>query len=199
MSKSFLIALLALCVASASADSALPDGWLAGVTGPGNPQWVVRADGAVHHNVLVQTGEGYYPWCVRRDVSIGDGFVAVTLKPISGNEDQAGGVVWRWKDGDNYYVARANALEDNVALYYVSSGTRHLIESVRVPVSSNAWHKLRVDYAGQRIKVALDGRTYIEREDHHLTEAGAVGVWTKADSVTAFDDFSYGAVTTGKP
>ena len=173
----------------------LPAGWTAGVTGRGEPKWRVAADPKAPSvpNVLQQSGSGTFPWCVRKDVSLSDGFVEVKFKPISGREDQAGGVVWRWKDGDNYYVARANALENNVSLYHTSAGKRITIKYVDAPVPANAWHVLRVEFAVRRIKVVLDGKTYIDLEDGHIAGAGAVGLWTKADSVTAFDDFSYGA------
>jgi hypothetical protein len=173
---------------------ALPAGWTAGVTGRGSPQWSVAADPKAPSapNVLKQSGSGTFPWCVRKDVSVSDGFVEVKFKPISGREDQAGGVVWRWKDGDNYYVARANALEDNVSLYYTEGGRRITIKYVDAPVATNAWHTLRVEFAGKRIRVALDAQWYIDLEDSRIAGPGAVGVWTKADSVTAFDDFTYG-------
>jgi hypothetical protein len=110
---------------------------------------------------------------------------------VSGREDQAGGVVWRWKDGDNYYVARANALENNVSLYYTERGIRKTIEYVDAPVAANAWHTLRVEFSGSRIRVILDGVARIDADDRHIDGTGAVGVWTKADSVTLFDDFTY--------
>ena len=87
-----------------------------------------------------------------------DGFVEVKFKPISGGEDQAGGLVWRWKDGDNYYVARANALENNVSLYYTEHGSRKTLKYVDAPVARGAWHTLRVEFAGTRIAVSLDGK-----------------------------------------
>jgi len=177
---------------------ALPAGWIAGVTGRGSPQWAVIADpeapSAPH--VLQQSGRGTFPWCVKKDTSLADGFVEVKFKPISGREDQAGGVVWRWKDGDNYYVARANALEDNVSLYFTSLGKRNTLEYVDAPVPAGTWHTLRVEFAGTRIRVALNGTWHIDLEDGHITGAGAVGLWTKADSVTAFDDFRYGVAGT---
>jgi hypothetical protein len=111
---------------------------------------------------------------------------------MEGKEDRAGGVVWRFKDGDNYYVARANALENNVSLYYTTRGSRHTIKYVDAPVAANQWHTLRVEFAGNRIQVWLDGKQYIEQADEHIAAPGGVGVWTKADSVTAFDDFSWG-------
>jgi 3-keto-disaccharide hydrolase len=131
---------------------------------------------------------------VLRASSLENGYVEVKFKALSGKEDQAGGVVWRWKDGDNYYVARANALENNVSLYYTANGRRNTIRYVDAPVPSNVWHTLRVEFSGKRIKVALDGKTYIELEDSRIPGPGAVGLWTKADSVTAFDDFSYGSL-----
>jgi hypothetical protein len=142
-------------------------------------------------NVLRQSGSGTFPWCVRTDIMAADGAVQVKFKPISGREDQAGGVVWRWKDGDNYYVARANALENNVSLYYTRDGRRNTIKYVDAPVARNEWHTLAVDFVGERIAVMLDGKLYIQLEDDHLSGAGAVGVWTKADSVTSFDDFTF--------
>jgi len=174
---------------------ALPAGWKAGVTGRGSPKWTVEKDDTAPSppNVLRQSGSGTFPWCVKTDTSIENGSVEVKFKPISGNEDAAGGVVWRWKDGDNYYIARANALENNVSLYHTTNGRRITIKYVDAPVAKNQWHTLKVDFSGKSIRVAFDGKVYITQEDDHITGAGAVGLWTKADSVTAFDDFSYTA------
>jgi hypothetical protein len=119
------------------------------------------------------------------------GFVEVKFKALAGREDQAGGVVWRWKDANNYYVARANALENNVSLYYTEKGVRKTLKYVDAPVAGNQWHALRVEFRGTKIRVLLDGTAYIAAEDSHIAGAGAVGVWTKADSVTVFDDFAY--------
>ncbi len=84
------------------------------------------------------------------------------------------------------------ALENNVSLYYTENGRRNTLKYVDAPVPGNVWHTLRVEFSGKRIRVILDGKPYIELEDGHIAGAGAVGVWTKADSVTLFDDFSYG-------
>jgi hypothetical protein len=172
---------------------ALPAGWLCGSTGGGAPRWAVEADASAPSgpNVLKQSGSGPFPWCVKQGTALADGVVEVKFKPLSGREDQAGGLVWRWKDGDNYYVARANALENNVSLYYTERGSRRTIKYVDAPVPGNAWHVLRVEFKGTRIRVLLDGKAYIEVDDSHIAGPGAVGVWTKADSVTAFDDFTY--------
>jgi hypothetical protein len=170
-----------------------PAGWKAGVTGRGAPVWEVRQDASAPSkpNVLQQAGSGTFPWIVRPEISLENGALEVKFKALSGKEDQAGGLVWRWKDGDNYYVARANALENNVSLYYTEKGRRNTLKYVDAPVPANTWHTLRVEFSGTRIRVALNGKVYIELDDDHLKGAGAVGLWTKADSVTAFDDFSY--------
>jgi hypothetical protein len=174
---------------------AAPSGWTCGVTGRGSPRWTVAKEPGAPSgsNVLRQSGSGTFPWCVRTGTSLSDGFVEVKFKPVSGREDQAGGLVWRWKDGDHYYVARANALENNVSLYYTEAGSRKTIRYVDAPVPAGVWHTLRVEFVGARIAVSLDGKRCIDVEDDHIAGSGAVGVWTKADSVTAFDDFAYGA------
>jgi hypothetical protein len=175
---------------------AIPAGWRAGVTGRGSPKWSVEADATAPSkpNVLKQSGSGTFPWCVMQGASLADGYVEVKFKPISGREDQAGGLVWRWKDGDNYYVARANALENNVSLYYTQNGRRNDLKYVDAPVARNTWHTLRVEFSGKKIRVMLNGKAFIEMEDDHMAGSGLAGVWTKADSVTMFDDFSYGTL-----
>lgn len=172
---------------------ALPRGWIAGATGGGAPKWAVEVDDTAptRPNVLKQSGAAAFAWCVKQGVLVRDGFVEVMFRPIAGGEDQAGGVVWRWQNGDNYYVARANALENNVALYYTERGRRRTIKYADAPVASNHWHRLRVHFSGERITVWLNGKRYIALDDAHIAGAGAVGVWTKADSVTAFDGFRY--------
>lgn len=173
---------------------AAPAGWAAGVTGRGSSRWTVEADASAPSkpNVLKQSGVGEFPWCVKAGSLFADGFVDVKFKPVSGKKDQAGGVVWRWKNGENYYVARANALENNVSLYYTRDGRRITIKYVDAPVAANQWHTLRVEFNNKRIRVVLDGRAYIEADDDHISGPGQVGVWTKADSVVLFDDFSFG-------
>jgi hypothetical protein len=172
-----------------------PAGWTCGMTGKGNPHWSVETDASAPSspNVLKQSGVATFPWCVKDDTAISDGAVEVKFKPVAGKEDQAGGIVWRWKDGDNYYVARANALEGNVSLYHTTKGTRHTIEYKDAPVAPGAWHALRVEFKGDTIQVALDGKVYIATRDSHIAGTGKVGVWTKADSATLFDDFNYTA------
>ena len=171
-----------------------PPGWTATKTGKGAAKWAVVADDSAPSkpNVLKQSGEATYPVCIKDDARLKDGFVEVKFKPISGKEDQAGGVIWRCKDADNYYIARANALEDNVTIYHTIKGRRTEKKRTEMKVSSNEWHTLRVDFQGSHFTVTFDGKKAIEWEDDTFKDAGKVGVWTKADSVTLFDDFSYG-------
>ena len=210
MWHSLLFTALAICMSSAPGQSldfdqtpvgSLPTGWISGSTGGGNPKWSVEADPTAPSKPLVlrQSGSGTYPWAVIRDVRLEDGYVEVNFKPISGRRDQAGGVVWRWKDGDNYYVARANALENNVSLYHTTGGTRKTIKSVDAPVPTAVWHALRVEFSGTRIRVLLNGKICIELDDRNISGPGAVGVWSKADSVTAFDDFRWGQTGKNSP
>ena len=170
-----------------------PAGWTATRTGTGTAKWTIERDESAPSkpNVLKQSGVATYPVCFKDDTSIKDGFVEVKFKPISGKEDQAGGVVWRLKDTNNYYVARANALENNVSLYYTERGSRKTLKYVDAPVASGTWHTLKAEFTGTHIVVILDGKRYIEMDDAHISGAGAVGVWTKADSVTAFRSFAY--------
>jgi hypothetical protein len=179
---------------------ALPTEWACGVTGSGGSRWTVEpdADAPSKPNVVKQSGVGDFPWCALKGASMADGYVEVKFKALSGRSDQAGGVMWRWKDGNNYYVARANALENNVSLYYTTNGRRKTIKYVDAPVPRNRWHTLRVEFAGASIKVSLNGKTYIDVQDKRIAGAGAVGLWTKADSVTAFDDFTYGGAVPPK-
>ena len=170
----------------------LPEDWTCGVTGKGSPVWKVEADNSApsQPNVLKQSGSGTFPWCVKPSVRIADGFVEVKFKPLAGREDQAGGVLWRFKDGNNYYIARANALENNVRLYTVKGGKRQQIASYSGKVTGNAWHVFRAVAKGDHLEVFWDGAKVLDHRDATFADAGAVGVWTKADSVTYFDDLS---------
>jgi hypothetical protein len=172
----------------------VPAGWRAAKTGKGEPKWTIEKDNTApsQPNVLKQGGEADYPVALKNDTAVKDGFVEVKFKPVSGKEDQAGGIIWRAKDPDNYYVARANALEDNVRIYHVVNGKRTQFKGANLKVASNQWHTLRVEISGTRFKVFFDGKPLFEAEDDTFKEGGMVGLWTKADSVTLFDDFSYG-------
>ena len=172
-----------------------PRGWTATQTGTGQAIWtVVRDDTApTQPNVLKQSGQATYPVCLKDDTSIKDGFVEVKFKAISGKEDQAAGLVWRAKDANNYYVARANALENNVTIYHTINGRRTEKKRARMAVAPNQWHTLRVEFQANHSIVSLNGQSALDWDDDTFKEAGKLGVWTKADSVTEFDDFAYGS------
>ena len=172
-----------------------PAHWICTKTGSGTPKWAVVPDDTAPSkpNVLKQSGEATYPVALKDETSLKDGFVEVKFKPVGGKEDQAGGVVWRATDADNYYVARANALEDNVTIYHTIKGKRVSFKNTNTKVASGVWHTLRVDFAGNKFTVTFDGKKVIDATDDSFADAGKVGVWTKADSVTLFDEFSCGS------
>lgn len=174
---------------------AAPPGWTATQTGSGSAKWSVEKDDSAPSkpNVLKQSGEATFPVCIKNDTNLKDGFVEVKFKPVAGKEDQAGGVIWRVQDANNYYIARANALEDNVTIYHTINGKRVAFKSINTKVTSGVWHTLRVEFRGNKFTVTFDGNKVIEATDESFANAGKVGVWTKADSVTEFDDFQYGA------
>jgi 3-keto-disaccharide hydrolase len=172
-----------------------PGGWTATQTGTGQAKWEVVADATApsRPNVLKQSGQATYPVALKDDTNLKDGFVEVKFKALSGREDQAGGLVWRARDANNYYVARANALENNVTIYHTIDGRRTEKKRARMTVAANQWHTLRVEFEGAHFIVRLDGQTALEWDDQTFKEGGKLGVWTKADSVTEFDDFTYGS------
>lgn len=204
MSTSLLAATAAvLQTVTFDQSSALPAGWTIDITGQGAAKWEVVADKSAPSapNVLRQSGEATFCWAAKTDEKIKDGFAEVKIKPISGKEDQAGGLVWRFQDANNYYVVRANALEGNVVLYKTANGKRSSLQvkgrmfgyGVDTKVPGGKWSTLRVEFAGHLFSVFFDGKKLFDVEDDALEDAGAVGLWTKADSVTLFDDFSYGS------
>jgi len=186
---------LPVCVAVHPGGGAPAPGWTATQTGSGSAKWAVEKDDSApsKSNVLKQSGQATFPVCFKNDTNIKDGFVEVKFKPVAGNEDQAGGVIWRVQNANNYYISRANALEDNVTIYHTINGRRVAFKSINTKVKSGVWHTLRVDFKGNKFAVTFDGNKVIDATDQSFPNAGKVGVWTKADSVTLFDDFSYGA------
>ena len=181
---------------------ATPDGWTATLTGKGDPKWTVESDETAPSKlkVLKQSGRATYPLLLKNDTNIKDGFIEVKFKAIAGSQDRAAGVVWRAKDANNYYVVRANALEDNFVLYKTVDGVRSALDivgrkggyGVEVAVPANTWHSLRVDFKGNRFRASFNDNQLFEVEDSTFTDAGMVGLWTKADSVTLFDQTTYG-------
>jgi hypothetical protein len=188
-------------VASAAADSfdqyktdSPPPGWTFGVTGGGAGQWSVEADASApsHPHVLVQKGNARFAWGVYNSSALEDGTVETKLKVVAGSEDQAGGVIWRWKDANNYYIGRINALEDNVILFSMIDGKRRPMKTIDMKVTPKVWHSLKVHFVGSHISVFLDDKRVLDDDNLGLKGPGKVGLWTKADSLTSFDDFSFG-------
>jgi hypothetical protein len=173
----------------------VPPSWTATQTGIGTAKWSVEKDNSApsKSNVLKQSGQATFPVCFKSDTNIKDGFVEVKFKPIAGKEDQAGGVIWRLQDANNYYIARANALENNVTIYHTIKGKRTEKKRAKMQVASGTWHTLRADFSRNHFTVTFDGKKALEWDDDTFKDSGKVGVWTKADSVTEFDDFTYGS------
>ena len=181
---------------------AAPEGWTATLTGSGTPKWTVESEETVpsKSKVLKQSGRATYPLLLKNGTNIKDGFIEIKFKAIGGSQDRAAGVVWRARDANNYYVVRANALEDNFVLYKTVDGVRSALDivgrkggyGVAVPVPANTWHCLRIDFKAARFSASFNGKQLFEVEDSTFTDAGKVGLWTKADSVTLFDEVTYG-------
>jgi hypothetical protein len=183
---------------------ATPKGWTATSTGKGDPQWTIEQDPTApsKSKVIKQSGRAPYPLLLKDDTNIRDGFIAVKFKAVAGSEDRAAGLVWRARDANDYYVVRANALEDNVVLYKTVNGVRSALDivgrkggyGVDVSVPADRWLALRVEFKGNRFSVLYNGKQLFEVEDSTFSVAGKVGLWTKADSVTLFDEIIYGEV-----
>jgi len=174
-----------------------PAGFSFGRTGSGRVgQWLVKTDkdapsGA---NVLAQTdtdATSYrFPVAVADSALLRNARVSVRCKPVSGKVDQACGLVFRYRDENNYYVVRANALENNVRLYFVKEGKRQQFAGWDGPVSNGVWHTLRVEARDDRFEIYWNDKRVIDARDQTFNESGRIGVWTKADSVTHFDDLT---------
>jgi hypothetical protein len=187
----------------------LPAGWSSALTHAGGaPKWEIIPDATAPSkpHVLAQIStdrtSARYPLAIYEPASFRDGEVQVRFKPVSGTIDQAAGIVWRYRNPDNYYVVRANALENNVVLYKVENGKRIPLApkgtppetyGVKHPVPGGIWSTLGVVFQGNLFSVLFDGRKLFEVEDPTFPEPGKVGLWTKADSVTYFDDFRFTA------
>jgi hypothetical protein len=174
----------------------LPKGWKADHTGAGEGSvWKVMADASTPSKsgaALAQQAESpdaYFNICVAEETRFKDGSIEVAFKAIKGKDDQGGGIVWRYKDGDNYYICRMNPLEDNFRVYKVEGGKRTQFRSAMVP-GDEAWHTLRVTMAGPKITCQLDGKTLLEVDDATFPDAGRIGLWSKADAQSYFDDLT---------
>jgi hypothetical protein len=175
----------------------VPTGWKAERTGKGEGSvWNVVADDSAPSKggyVLAQTAAGpssLFNLCVATETSYRDVEVMVAFKANKGMKDQGGGIVWRYQDANNYYVARMNPLEDNFRVYKVVGGKRSAeLQDSEVKVPVGTWHQLKVKMVGNHIECFLDGQKYLDVRDDSITDAGQVGLWTKADAQTSFDGF----------
>jgi Galactocerebrosidase, C-terminal lectin domain len=174
----------------------LPEGFSTELTGKGKPgQWSVNQDpSAPGGRVLAQTSadtvDYRFPLAVYQGVTLANLNVTVRFKAVSGKVDRAGGIAVRLLDNNNYYVLRANALEDNVNLYRVVKGVRREIHGVSNRVSAGEWHTLGLSAEGGRLTASFDGKQLFTIQDNTFSGAGKVALWTKADSVTQFADLA---------
>jgi hypothetical protein len=176
----------------------LPAGWKTAKTGQGDGSvWKVVADDTAPSKtgyVLAQTAEGPRPLfnlCVIEDSSCRDVDIQVAFKAVRGKIDQGGGIVWRFQDANNYYVARLNPLEGNYRVYAVVAGQRKQLETKEdLKPGTGEWHTLRIRHVGDQIECYLDGQKELEAKDATFAKAGKVGLWTKADAQTHFDNLT---------
>jgi hypothetical protein len=173
----------------------VPQSWKAAQTGKGTGSvWKVVADdsapsktGHVLAQTAASTSKSMFNLCVLDKGGYKDVEVTVPFKAMAGKEDQGGGLVWRYQDENNYYVARANPLEDNFRLYKVVNGKRIQLATADVEVPSKQWHTLRIQHVGDQINCSLNGKKLLEAKDNTIAAAGRIGLWTKADAQTYFD------------
>jgi hypothetical protein len=151
-------------------------------------QWAIEemAGAPSGTKVLVQRATTNEFNVIVAPTAYGDVDATMKFRPMSGREDASGGIVFRFTDG-TYYVVRANALENNFRLYHYDRGRRQLASATVKPPALGQWHTLRVVAVGDQIQAWLDGTRYLDHRDARF-KSGAVGLWTKADSITAFDD-----------
>jgi hypothetical protein len=172
-----------------------PTGWKVAKTGTGaGSEWKVVADETAPSKtgfVLAQTAESpnaVFNLCVADDTNYKDVEITVAFKAMKGELDQGGGPVWRYKDANNYYVARMNPLEDNFRVYKVQDGKRAQFASAEAKVPAGEWHRIKIEHKGDHIECYLDDKKLLDVKDATFTNAGKVGLWSKADAQTRFDD-----------
>jgi hypothetical protein len=165
-------------------------------TGQGDlGRWVVVSDdsslaGRAIEQSSTDRTDYRFPLAIINSVVAKNVDVSVKLKPVAGHVDQAGGIAIRVLDGDNYYVVRANALEDNVRFYRVVKGRRQQIDGVNTKVTGGEWHSLGLKAQGERFTIEFDGKTLFTASDKTFADAGKTALWTKSDSITRFDQIA---------
>jgi hypothetical protein len=183
-----------------------PEGWRVAETKPAGElaTWAVVAEPTApsQPNALAitqtQNAGSTFNLAIAEGTSYKDLDLSVKIKPITGKEDQGGGLIWRCKDANNYYVCRWNPLETNFRLYSVIAGKRSKpIVSVDTDARPDAWHTIRITMTGNQIACYLDGLKLLEAQDDSLPDAGMIGLWTKADAASAFDDVTVREIPAG--
>lgn len=203
-----LIGTLGLVLASAAADppsllqpkqsdiGKLPAGWQAARTGQGEGStWQVVADATTPSKsglALAQTAKGpkaLFNLCVTDATNPRDLELSVAFKAMAGEIDQGGGPVWRYQDADNYYICRMNPLEKNFRVYKVIAGKRtQLATQEDIDIPAGEWHTVKIVQIGDQIECFLNGKKLLTAKDDAITKPGKVGLWTKADAQTRFDN-----------
>ncbi len=202
----YTIPLIAIIVGSIFAQSiakindsnTLPaKGWISAYTNIKDsfPQWQItntKSNSISHyifHLLKTDAHGSEFNLCYTKKIKFLNGSVGVKFRADSGHEDQGGGIVWRIKDNNNYYIARYNPLEDNLCLYYVKNGHRRLLSSATVILNKKHWHSIKIVQHNNHYEVYLDSKNILQGDDSTFTNAGGIGIWTKADALTSFKDF----------
>lgn len=176
----------------------LPEGWKVEATNQKGPlaTWEVIEDETAPsgNKVLALTSPnhdfgGTFNLCWTDKINFENGEIEVMFKANTGEEDEGGGVIWRAQDKGNYYISRYNPLENNFRIYYVKDEARKILASARVKLPAGKWHELKIVQDGKHITGYLNDEKLLEVDDETFTKPGGVGLWTKADAVTSFDDF----------
>lgn len=173
-----------------------PHGWRIAATNPtaALATWEVRADASApsRPNVMSLTAsknyDGTFNLAIAEEPRFADLDLTVRVKAVAGKEDQGGGPIWRCQDENNYYICRFNPLESNFRVYVVSNGKRRQLETVKVELAADRWYEVHIRMQGDDITCELDGKTQLKAHDETIRKAGRIGLWTKADAVTSFDD-----------
>ena len=156
-------------------------------------RWTVEMERGGKNRVLLQSSadktDYRFPVAIVKNHSFRDVTLTVRARPLQGEVDQGFGLVWRYRDVNNYYITRCNADEDNCTIYHTINGSRRAFQNHPVKVATNVWHTLKMDARGDHFVVWFDGQKVLDAHDNTF-QSGQVGLWTKADSVIEFDDFT---------
>jgi len=178
-------------------DKGETQGWVSESTGGSGPvaSWSVHADkhALSAPNVLSMTAanhedESRFNLHWNRELKFGDGRLSVAVRADAGEIDQGGGPMWRVQDANNYYICRVNPLEANFRVYVVKGGVRKQLATAMIETQAGEWQRLEVEHEGDRIRCSVDGKKLLEATDSSLPAAGGVGLWTKADALSSFDE-----------